>query len=70
MLIIITILILLIAIVILYSNCHQKHEGFNEYYYPYGEFLWNNPTRLYNYPYYYPYLYWYPYSYPYYYPYY
>ena len=39
-----------------------------EYYYPYGEALWNNPTRIYNYQYYYPYYY--PSGYPsYYYPY-
>lgn len=28
-----------------------------EFYYPYGEFIFNNPVRLYKYP----YLYWYPY---------
>lgn len=36
---------------------NDTHKYIPEFYYPYREFIWNNPVRLYKYP----YPYWYPY---------
>lgn len=80
-----TIVVALIVIVIfalILLNANKLNVESEEHFWPYGEAVWNNPTRYYNYyyPFYYPYYYYNPYSYyysyypmnynPYYYPYY
>jgi hypothetical protein len=48
-----------------YDNNIYAYQGRYGYYNPFGEMIWNNPTRIRSY--YWPYLYYYPESYPWYY---